>query len=86
MANYIIYVAIFLTSLLLFYTHMYFTKDNPNSAYNLYYKVNEVSLNIEKLGILNSYKIDLLREIFGFEQEIENEASLDDTEIEEIRE
>ena len=65
---------------------MYFTKDNPNSAYNLYYKVNEVSLNIEKLGILNSYKIDLLREIFGFEQEIENEASLDDTEIEEIRE
>ena len=86
MANYIIYVAIFLTSLLLFYTHMYFTKDNPNSAYNLYYKVNEVSLNIEKLGVLNSYKIDLLREIFGFEQEIENEASLDDTEIEEIRE
>ena len=65
---------------------MYVTKENPNSTYNLYYRVNEVSLNIEKLGILNSYRIDFLREIFGFEQEIENETTIDSSENEETKE
>lgn len=85
--HYIIYIALFCTSIILFYTHMYATRDNTNSTFNLYYKVNEVSLNIEKLGILNAYRLDFIREIFGFEQELEIENVIESsTEIEETRE
>ena len=60
---------------------MYITKDNLNSTYDLHYKTNEISLNIEKLGVLNAYRIDFLREVFGFDQKIEKEVSLDSNEI-----
>ena len=42
------------------------TKNNRYSNYELYYNVNNVSLNIKKLGVINSYILDLNRLIFGF--------------------
>ena len=86
LSHYIIYISLFCTTIILFYSHMYLTKDNPNSTFELYYKINEVSLNIEKLGILNSYRLDFLREIFGFEQDIENETIINPDSAEETRE
>ena len=46
-------------------------KNKSFSPYELYYKVNDVSLNMESLGVLNSFSLDLKRAIFGFEEKIE---------------
>jgi len=70
---YVSYLFILLASIGLFYLNMNVTKNEVNSTYHLYYDVNEVALNIEKLGVLNSYRIDLKRTLFGFEQEIVEE-------------
>lgn len=41
-----------------------------NSAKNLYYDVNNNELNIKKFGVLNSFRIDMKRQIFGFDEKI----------------
>ena len=50
----------------IFYFNIVSTKGKTNGTYDLYYNVNEVSLNIHKLGVMNSYVLDLERVIFGF--------------------
>ena len=45
------------------------TKENNYSTYKLHNSVNNTSLNIKRLGVLNSYKIDLKRMIFGYTPE-----------------
>ncbi len=47
-------------------------KDKSFSPYELYYKVNDVSLNMESLGVLNTFALDLERALFGFEEKIES--------------
>lgn len=53
-------------------------KNNSYSPYELYYKVNDVSLNVENFGILNTFGIDIKRSIFGFEEDISNDNSLNE--------
>ena len=62
----LVYLAIILLFIPMFYVHIQMSKGKTNSTYDLYYNVNEVSLNINKLGVLNSYLIDLNRVLFGF--------------------
>lgn len=45
-------------------------KEKTYSPYYLYYNINDVSLNIENLGIINSFIIDIKRTIIGFEDKI----------------
>ena len=45
-------------------------KDGINSTYELYYNVSNNELNIKKLGVLNAFRLDLQRNIFGFEEKI----------------
>ena len=45
-------------------------KDKSYSSYYLYYNVNDISLNMENFGVLNSFVIDVKRAIFGFEEKI----------------
>jgi len=45
-------------------------KDKLYSSYSLYYEVNDVALNIENFGVLNTFLIDTRRAIFGFEEKI----------------
>lgn len=68
--SYIIYLLIILFGVAGFTTYIYLTKDKENSTYYLYHDVNSISLNMEKLGVSNSYLIDVYRFIFGFEEEI----------------
>ena len=68
--NYLTYLFILLISLLVFNVHINNTKNTINGAYDLYNNVNEVSLNVPKLGVINSYIIDLHRMIFGFNNKI----------------
>ena len=45
-------------------------KEDVYSPYSLYYRVNDVSLNMESFGVLNTFVIDVKRSIVGFEEEI----------------
>lgn len=46
------------------------TKDTSLSLYDLYYNINNNNLNIQKLGVLPSFELDLYRTAFGFEDKI----------------
>jgi len=45
-------------------------KNKPNSVYDLIFNINEISLNVEKLGVLPSGILDVGKLIFGFESKI----------------
>ena len=47
-------------------------KNNSYSPYILYNEINDVNLNMENFGIVNSFFIDIKRTIFGFEDKINN--------------
>lgn len=49
------------------------------SAHELYYKINNVSLNMENFGVINTFTIDLKRAIFGFEEKITIDNNLNDS-------
>ena len=65
--GYITYVVIFGISLLLFILHVNSTKGIDSSTYYLYHDVNSIELNMERLGVLNSYALDIHRAIHGFD-------------------
>lgn len=69
--NYVIYLLIFAITLIVFIINISVNREGDTSTYNLYNKINEVSLNIEKLGVINAYNLDIYRTIFGFETKIE---------------
>lgn len=76
--EYIVFILLLLLFVPLFYLKILSTKDKTNGTYDLYYNVNEVSLNINKLGVLNSYAIDLKRLIFGFVPKNIKHVNMDD--------
>lgn len=55
---------------LLYLSSLYIDKDKYYSNYKLYYDVNNISLNIENLGIINTFMLDSKRNILGFEEKI----------------
>ena len=68
--SYIIYFIIIILTLPIMYINILATKERDNDLYELYFKVNEISLNINKLGVLNSYFLDFYRLLFGFDIKI----------------
>ena len=68
--NYIGYFLIMIASTGIFILYINNTKDVLNGPYSLYHDTNSISLNMEKLGVCNSYLIDVYRAIFGFEEDI----------------
>lgn len=80
--SYIIYLLIIIIFIPILYIDIISTKDKTQDIYDLYNNINEISLNINKLGVLNSYGIDLYRLVFGFNDKIKN---VDVEEKEEIK-
>lgn len=70
--SYIAYILVFVVTIVSFNLYIPTTKHTINGAYDLYNNVNEVSLNIPKLGVLNTYSIDLYRMLFGFNTDIKD--------------
>lgn len=64
--DYLAFLAILVIFIPIFYLNIQSSKGKTNGTYDLYYNVNEVNLNIPKLGVLNSYSLDLYRVLFGF--------------------
>ena len=57
-------------------------KRNDMSIWTLYYKINDNALNVEKMGVLASYNLDLYRAIFGFSEDFVKVPDGDDKEKE----
>ncbi len=66
----IILVILILVSYLLYFTSLRINKNKSYSSYELYYKINDVSLNVDNFGVINTFFIDVKRKIFGFEEEL----------------
>lgn len=64
---YLAFFVVFIIFAPIFYLYVASSKGEINGTYDLYHNVNEVNLNIPKLGVLNSYNLDLYRVFFGFE-------------------
>ena len=66
----IIYTVAFVVTLGLYALGLNIDKKETYSAYNLIHNVNDVSLSVESLGVLNTFVIDIYRAIFGFEENV----------------
>ena len=78
--NMLFQLGVFLLSIGLFVGNIYMQKDKDNSIYYLYTSINDVNLNNEKLGIINSGLLDIYRNIFGFEEKIKPIIDISDKE------
>ena len=69
-----------------YYISLNIGKNEDYSAYELYHNINNPALNVEKMGVINTFMVDIYRVIFGFEEEliIENDFSKEDETIEQI--
>ncbi|MBQ6841302.1 MAG: LTA synthase family protein [Bacilli bacterium] len=54
----------------IYYVGLNIGKSEDYSAYDLYHSVNNPSLNVEKVGVLNTFVVDTYRAIFGFEEKL----------------
>lgn len=50
-----------------YYESLYIKKSDDYSAYTLFHTINNPSINVEKVGVLNTFWVDIYRVIFGFE-------------------
>lgn len=70
----IIGIILILLNCLIFVLFLNSQKGIYLSPYSLYYEVNENELNIQKLGVINSYYLDIKRSLFGFDEKIITEV------------
>ena len=73
---------------LVFIGSLYINSKGINSAKELYFDVNNNELNIGKFGVLNAFRIDVKRSVFGFDVKIDipddHIDSSSDDEVEEV--
>lgn len=65
-----IYIILIIINYFIFIGLLQINKNNEYSNYKLYYEINDVSLNVENLGVLNTFVLDTKRSIFGFKEKI----------------
>ena len=68
----LIYVGIFIMACGLYLSNIFIQDKGTGSIYNLFYESNNVSLNIERLGVSAATYLDIKRTIFGFNEKIAN--------------
>jgi len=66
----LIFIFVMLLSIGIYILGLNINKKDSYSPYQLFYNVNDVSLNMENFGVLNTFVIDLNRALFGFEDKI----------------
>ena len=76
---------------LVFIGSLYINSKGINSAKELYFDVNNNELNIGKFGVLNAFRIDVKRSVFGFDVKIDIpddyiDSSSDDEDDDEVEE
>ena len=83
--NIFITVICLILSIGLYLLNIFIQDRDTGSIYNLYFETNNVSLNIERLGVMAATVLDVERSIFGFEEKIK-EVNLDEEDTEELYE
>ena len=79
--DYLIYVVLVPLFFGLFLLKVNLSKGSGNyNTYHVYYEINSIELNMGKLGVLNSYRLDIQRAIFGFKQKIVEEKPIEEEE------
>lgn len=68
--NGFVVLGLFLLSIGIYISNIYIQDRSTGSIYNLYFETNNISLNIERLGVMAATVMDIQRCIFGFEEEI----------------
>ena len=68
----LIYFLVFIVAIGMYIGNILIQKRGIGSTYNLYYETNNVSLNIERLGVMGATYLDLKRAIFGLDKSKSN--------------
>jgi len=81
--NLLMYVWVFGLGILMFVGNVMLQGKEIGSAYNLLIETSNVSLNIERLGVMGATYLDVERSIFGFEETINlvNEPVMEDDSV-----
>ena len=82
--HYIAYLVLFIGTLIVYIAHINNTKMIENGPYDLYHNVNNITLSMEKLGVNNSYLLDISRAIFGFDEVLEIDKKITPVKEEQI--
>lgn len=78
------YLLVLIVTISLYVGNIFIQKRTVGSIYNLFYETNNISLNIERLGVMGATYLDVKRSIFGFEEKINmvnEEVSDDENEV-----
>ena len=78
------YLLVLIVTISLYVGNIFVQKRTVGSIYNLFYETNNISLNIERLGVMGATYLDVKRSIFGFEEKINmvnEEVSDDENEV-----
>ena len=67
----LLYILLLVLSVGLYVGNIFIQKRETGAIYNLYYETNNISLNIERLGVMAATYLDVKRSIFGFEEKIQ---------------
>lgn len=80
----LISIGILIFSIGLYGLNIFLQDKDSGSIYNLYFETNNVSLNIERLGVIAATMLDVHRSVFGFDEKIKEvilEEDYDDNEL-----
>ena len=78
------YLLVLIVTISLYVGNIFVQKRTVGSIYNLFYETNNISLNIERLGVMGATYLDVKRSIFGFEEKISlvnDDVSDDENEV-----
>lgn len=67
----LLYILCLVLSIGIFVGSVNLQNKGTGSTYNLFYETSNVSLNIERLGVMSATYLDVKRSIFGFDEKIE---------------
>lgn len=68
--RFLISIGVLLFTILIYIGNIFIQGKGIGSPYNLYFETKNISLNIERLGIIPSTYLDIKRSIFGFNEKI----------------
>jgi len=71
-------------SVSIYIMNIYVQERNTGSIYNLYFETNNISLNIERLGVMAASMIDVERFIFGFDEKIKMVDTIEEDDNDEL--
>ena len=80
----LISLGVFIITVLIYIANIHIQGKGIGKPYNLFYETKNISLNIERLGVIPSTYLDIKRSIFGFNEKIVLTENLENTDGDEL--